>query len=67
MYFLDSFWFIVIPSVTYGGILFSLYDKYGVLCGIICFSTAFGFYLQFILSRMIQSTKVFINYNHPLV
>jgi len=56
----------MIPSITYGGILFSFYDKYGILCGIICFSIAFGFYLQFILSRMIQSTKVFI-YNHLLV
>ncbi|CAK64097.1 unnamed protein product (macronuclear) [Paramecium tetraurelia] len=55
--FRNSFWYVMVPSVTYGGILFSLYYQYGVLCGIICFSIAFGFYLQFILSRMIQSTK----------
>ncbi|CAD8102073.1 unnamed protein product [Paramecium primaurelia] len=55
--FRNSFWYIMIPSITYGGILFSLYYQYGILCGIICFSIAFGFYLQFILSRMIQSTK----------
>ncbi|CAD8072326.1 unnamed protein product [Paramecium sonneborni] len=55
--FKNSFWYIVIPSITYGGILFSIYDRYAILCGIICASLAFGFYLQFILSRMIQSTK----------
>ncbi|CAD8173821.1 unnamed protein product [Paramecium pentaurelia] len=55
--FKNSFWYIIIPSITYGGILFSLYDKYVILCGIICASIGFGFYLQLILSRMIHSPK----------
>ncbi|CAD8066351.1 unnamed protein product [Paramecium sonneborni] len=55
--FKSSFWYIVIPTITYGGILFSLYDKYAILCGIIFGAIFFGFYLQFILQRINQSTK----------
>ncbi|CAD8075300.1 unnamed protein product [Paramecium sonneborni] len=53
----NSFWYIILPNLTFGGILFSLYYNYEILCFMIAFSCCFGFYLQFTLKRMIKSKK----------
>ncbi|CAK74691.1 unnamed protein product (macronuclear) [Paramecium tetraurelia] len=52
-----SFWYIVLPNVTFGGILFSLYYNYDILCIMTVVSCCYGFYLQFTLKRMIESKK----------
>ncbi|CAD8161103.1 unnamed protein product [Paramecium octaurelia] len=52
-----SFWYIVLPNVTFGAILFSLYYKYDILCILIVVSCCYGFYLQFTLKRMTCSKK----------
>ncbi|CAD8065327.1 unnamed protein product [Paramecium primaurelia] len=53
----NSFWYIILPNLTFGGILFSLYYNYEILCLIIATSCCFGFYLLFILKRMVDSKK----------
>ncbi|CAD8074876.1 unnamed protein product [Paramecium primaurelia] len=54
----NSFWYIILPTITFGSILSSFYYNYDILCFIIALSCGFGFYLQFTLKRMIKSKKL---------
>jgi hypothetical protein len=55
---IGSFGYLTIPVITFGGICFAFYTNYGALVGMILFFLAFGFYLQFTLTKLVNSSSV---------